>query len=96
MENPAPGGAMIFNQQHYHVGDFVYIQPQDRNAEPSIIHILRGWTNAEGIQMLYGDCFCRPNETYHVQTRKFLEKVKNYYCINQFHHFIKNRFAYIY
>ncbi|EEB13504.1 predicted protein [Pediculus humanus corporis] len=74
VENSAPGGAMIFNQQHYHVGDFVYIQPQDRNAEPSIIHILRGWTNAEGIQMLYGDCFCRPNETYHVQTRKFLEK----------------------
>ncbi|KAK6643901.1 hypothetical protein RUM43_000166 [Polyplax serrata] len=74
-DTPAPAnGAMIFNQQQYHVGDFVYIQPRDRNAEPSIIHILRGWTNAEGVQMLYGDCFCRPNETYHVQTRKFLEK----------------------
>lgn len=76
-DTPAPAnGAMIFNQQQYHVGDFVYIQPRDRNAEPSIIHILRGWTNAEGVQMLYGDCFCRPNETYHVQTRKFLEKVR--------------------
>ncbi|KAL0270693.1 UNVERIFIED_CONTAM: hypothetical protein PYX00_008011 [Menopon gallinae] len=73
--NPVPAGdAMIFNQQQYHVGDFVYIQPRDRNSEPSIIHILRGWTNAEGVQMLYGDCFYRPNETYHVQTRKFLEK----------------------
>lgn len=73
---------MIFNQQQYHVGDFVYIQPRDRNSEPSIIHILRGWTNAEKVQMLYGDCFYRPNETYHVQTRKFLEKVSNLNRVN--------------
>nr|CAD7444948.1 unnamed protein product [Timema bartmani] len=70
----ASGESMSFNQQVYHVSDFVYAEPKERGMEPSIIHIERLWNNQEGQQMMYGNVFFRPNETYHVTTRKFLEK----------------------
>lgn len=41
---------------------------------PGVIYIERLWTNQEGIQMMYGNMFLRPFETYHVTTRKFLEQ----------------------
>ncbi|GLH16320.1 ATP-dependent helicase brm, partial [Gryllus bimaculatus] len=72
--NVAAGDSMSFNHQVYHVGDFVYAEPKERGVEPTIIHIERLWTNQEGQQMMYGNVFFRPNETYHVTTRKFLEK----------------------
>lgn len=72
--NAAAGDSMSFNHQVYHVGDFVYAEPKERGVEPTIIHIERLWTNQEGQQMMYGNVFFRPNETYHVTTRKFLEK----------------------
>lgn len=40
-----------------------------------ILNIQRLWTNQESQQMLYGNHFYRPSETYHLSTRKFLEKV---------------------
>jgi hypothetical protein len=43
--------------------------------DTSIVNIERLWTNQEGQQMMYGNYFYRPNETYHVTTRRFLEKV---------------------
>ncbi|XP_063225163.1 protein polybromo-1 isoform X3 [Bacillus rossius redtenbacheri] len=70
----AGGDSMSFNQQVYRVGDFVYVEPKERGMESSIIHIERLWTNQEGQQMMYGNVLFRPNETYHVTTRKFLEK----------------------
>ncbi|CAG2060026.1 unnamed protein product [Timema podura] len=73
----ASGESMSFNQQVYHVSDFVYAEPKERGMEPSIIHIERLWNNQEGQQMMYGNVFFRPNETYHVTTRKFLEKSVN-------------------
>ncbi|XP_049837847.1 protein polybromo-1 isoform X3 [Schistocerca gregaria] len=72
--NATQGDSLSFNQQIYHVGDFVYAEPKERGMEPSIIHVERLWTNQEGCQMMYGNVFFRPNETYHVTTRKFLEK----------------------
>lgn len=66
---------MSFNQQLYRVGDFVYLEPKERGLDPHIIHIERLWTNQENQQMLFGNYFYRPNETYHLTTRKFLEKV---------------------
>lgn len=39
-----------------------------------IIYIERLWTNTEGVKMMFGNVFLRPFETYHVTTRKFLEK----------------------
>ncbi|XP_066994132.2 protein polybromo-1 isoform X3 [Anabrus simplex] len=68
------GDSMSFNQQVYRVGDFVYVEPKERGMDSSIMHIERLWTNQEGQQMMYGNYFYRPNETYHVTTRKFLEK----------------------
>ncbi|KAF4526534.1 hypothetical protein B566_EDAN005901 [Ephemera danica] len=68
------GEEMSFNQQLYRVGDFVYLEPKERGMEPHIIHIERLWTNQDNQQMLFGNYFYRPNETYHLTTRKFLEK----------------------
>lgn len=69
----APGETMTCNQRTFRVGEFVYIEAKEKGVEPSIIRIERLWTN-NGTQMLYGKFFVRPSETFHVQTRKFLEK----------------------
>jgi protein polybromo-1 len=70
---------MSFNQQVYRIGDFVYAEPKERGMDTSIINIERLWTNQEGQQMMYGNYFYRPNETYHVTTRRFLEKAGVFY-----------------
>ncbi|OXU25338.1 hypothetical protein TSAR_015577 [Trichomalopsis sarcophagae] len=72
--NSDNGGFMSFNQETYRAGDFAYIEPTERGMETSIVLIERLWTNAEGQQMLYGNLFYRPSETYHVASRKFLDK----------------------
>ncbi|XP_054286185.1 protein polybromo-1-like isoform X2 [Macrosteles quadrilineatus] len=66
--------ALSFNQQVYRIGDFVYAEPKERGMDPILLNIQRLWTNQEGQQMLYGNQYYRPRETYHVTTRKFLEK----------------------
>lgn len=68
--------ALSYNQQVYRIGDFVYAESKERGMEPILLNIQRLWTNQEGQQMLYGNQFYRPRETYHVATRKFLEKVQ--------------------
>ncbi|XP_058792072.1 protein polybromo-1 isoform X2 [Phymastichus coffea] len=68
------GGSMSFNQEIYRAGDFAYIEPTERGMENSVVLIERLWTNPEGQQMLYGNLFYRPSETYHVASRKFLDK----------------------
>ncbi|XP_039291348.1 protein polybromo-1 isoform X3 [Nilaparvata lugens] len=66
--------AMSFNQQVYRIGDFVYAEAKERGMEPMLLNIQRLWTSVDGQQMLYANQFYRPRETYHVTTRKFLEK----------------------
>ncbi|XP_025412250.1 protein polybromo-1 isoform X3 [Sipha flava] len=66
--------SVCVNQLVYRVGDFVYAEPQERGQELMILNIQRLWTNQESQQMLYGNHFYRPSETYHLSTRKFLEK----------------------
>jgi len=61
--------------QTYHPGDYVYIQPRDKGLDPHIVCIDRMWKEENGEQWLNGCWFLRPNETYHLATRKFLEKV---------------------
>ncbi|XP_044737785.1 protein polybromo-1 isoform X3 [Chrysoperla carnea] len=68
------GDSMTCNQRTFRVGEFVYIESKEKGVEPSIIVIERLWTNSEGQQMLYGNYFLRPSETFHVTTRKFLEQ----------------------
>jgi hypothetical protein len=72
-----------FNQQVYRIGDFVYAEPKERGMDTSIVNIERLWTNQEGQQMMYGNYFYRPNETYHVTTRRFLEKASVFITIER-------------
>uniref|UniRef100_A0A7N8XXS8 Protein polybromo-1 n=1 Tax=Mastacembelus armatus TaxID=205130 RepID=A0A7N8XXS8_9TELE len=63
-----------FKDSMYHVGDYVYVEPAEPNLQPHIIYIERLWQDSTGEKWLYGCWFYRPNETFHLATRKFLEK----------------------
>ncbi|GFY58398.1 protein polybromo-1 [Trichonephila inaurata madagascariensis] len=63
-----------FQTETYYVGDFVYIEPREKGMEPHIMHVEKLWRDNLGEQWLYGCWFYRPNETFHLATRKFLEK----------------------
>lgn len=69
------GSELSFNQETYHVGDVVYIEATERNMDNHVYLIERLWTAADGQQMFFGNWFCRPNETFHLASRKFLEQV---------------------
>ena len=71
------GSELSFNQETYHVGDVVYVEATERNMDNHVYLIERLWTGADGQQMFFGNWFCRPNETYHLASRKFLEQVTN-------------------
>ncbi|XP_068625426.1 protein polybromo-1 isoform X1 [Battus philenor] len=66
------GGAPLKTQ--YNKGDFVYIHPDKGNKEPAIVQVERIWTNNEGTPMMYCIPYFRPQETFHVRTRKFLQQ----------------------
>ncbi|XP_076317275.1 protein polybromo isoform X4 [Tachypleus tridentatus] len=66
--------SVVFRGQVYHVGDFVYVEPREKAMEPHIIHISKLRRDSEGEQWIYGCWFYRPNETFHLATRKFLQK----------------------
>uniref|UniRef100_A0A3B5B5T9 Protein polybromo-1 n=1 Tax=Stegastes partitus TaxID=144197 RepID=A0A3B5B5T9_9TELE len=63
-----------FENSTYHVGDFVYVEPSEPNLKPHIVCIERLWQDEGGEKWLYGCWFYRPSETFHLATRKFLEK----------------------
>uniref|UniRef100_A0A8C9WCF5 Protein polybromo-1 n=1 Tax=Scleropages formosus TaxID=113540 RepID=A0A8C9WCF5_SCLFO len=63
-----------FEDSTYHVGDYVYVEPAESNLQPHIVCIERLWQDSAGEKWLYGCWFYRPNETFHLATRKFLEK----------------------
>uniref|UniRef100_UPI0037E8AB68 polybromo 1, like isoform X1 n=1 Tax=Semicossyphus pulcher TaxID=241346 RepID=UPI0037E8AB68 len=63
-----------FENHTYHVGEFVYVEPSEPNLKPHIVCIERLWENEAGEKWLYGCWFYRPSETFHLATRKFLEK----------------------
>ncbi|TSV54868.1 Protein polybromo-1 [Bagarius yarrelli] len=63
-----------FRDRMYHVGDYVYVEPAEVNLQPHIVCIERLWQDDTGEKWLYGCWFYRPNETFHLATRKFLEK----------------------
>ena len=65
---------MSFNQETYHVGDFVYVESTERNMDNHVYLIERLWTGLDGNQMFFGNWFCRPNETFYLASRKFLEQ----------------------
>lgn len=67
------GDSLTCNQQTYKVGEFVYLDSKEKGCDPHILLIERLWTN-NGQQMLYGNYYLRPAETFHLTTRKFLEQ----------------------
>ncbi|XP_038061798.1 protein polybromo-1-like isoform X2 [Patiria miniata] len=62
------------NGQTYRVGDFVYVEPSEKNLKLHIVCIEKLWSDPDGECWLHGNWFLRPNETFHLATRKFLEK----------------------
>uniref|UniRef100_A0AAR2J535 Protein polybromo-1 n=1 Tax=Pygocentrus nattereri TaxID=42514 RepID=A0AAR2J535_PYGNA len=63
-----------FENSTYSIGDCVYVQPTEANLQPHIVCIEKLWKDEAGEQWMYGCWFYRPGETFHVATRKFLEK----------------------
>ena len=43
--------------------------------KPNVACIQKLWTDSDGIKMFEGIFFFRPDQTYHIPTRKFLQKV---------------------
>ncbi|XP_076870389.1 polybromo 1, like isoform X5 [Brachyhypopomus gauderio] len=63
-----------FENSMYSVGDYVYVQPAETSLQPHIVCIEKLWKDEAGDQWMYGCWFYRPSETFHLATRKFLEK----------------------
>ncbi|XP_036370884.1 protein polybromo-1 isoform X2 [Octopus sinensis] len=63
-----------YRDQIYSIGDFVYIEPRENGLEPHIMCIEKLFHDNAGLPALHGNWFYRPNETFHLATRKFLEK----------------------
>ncbi|XP_062616162.1 protein polybromo-1-like [Saccostrea cucullata] len=63
-----------YKDETFRVGDFVYIEPREKGLEPHIMCIEKLYTDANSQQQLHGNWFYRPNETFHLASRKFLEK----------------------
>ncbi|XP_063696880.1 protein polybromo-1 isoform X2 [Culicoides brevitarsis] len=68
-----PGESMTIDEQKYSPGDFVYYELPE-NDVPGIIYITRLYTDSENVQMMEGNTFFRPYETYHIPTRRFMEQ----------------------
>ncbi|EDO33982.1 predicted protein, partial [Nematostella vectensis] len=58
----------------YQLGDFVYVEPRESNLQPHVVLIEKLWVDTSGEKWLYGNWYYRPEETFHLATRKFLEK----------------------
>lgn len=73
MTTTVNGESMTIDQKVYSPGDFVYYESPEIKI-PGVVYIERLWTNSDNVQMMHGNVFLRPHETYHVTTRKFLEQ----------------------
>lgn len=73
---------VVYQDQVFKTGDYVLVQPSEKSLEPHIIYIEKFRKDAAGQPLIYGCWFYRPHETYHMQSRKFLEhevfKTDNY------------------
>nr|XP_022295791.1 protein polybromo-1-like isoform X9 [Crassostrea virginica] len=73
---PDKDGADCFSykDETFRVGDFVYIEPREKGLDPHIMCIEKLYTDDNQQEQLHGNWFYRPNETFHLASRKFLEK----------------------
>ena len=65
---------ITFNDIQFKIGDYVYVEPKEKNLEPHIIHIQRIYKDENGDFNVHGCWFYRPNETFHLASKRFLEK----------------------
>lgn len=65
---------IMFNDIQFKIGDYVYVEPKEKNLEPHIIHIQRIYKDEKSDINVYGCWFYRPNETFHLASKRFLEK----------------------
>lgn len=65
---------IVYQDMVLHVGDFVYIEPHDKNHDPHIVYIEKFKKDPTGQTMVVGCWFYRPHETFHITSKKFLEK----------------------
>lgn len=56
------------------IGDFVYIEHREKTMEPHIIHVEKFEKDACGEIWINGCWFYRPSETFHIASKRFLEK----------------------
>lgn len=66
--------SMKYRDQMYNIGDFVYVEPREKGLEAHVMCIEKLFHDNTGSPALHGNWFYRPNETFHLATRKFLEK----------------------
>ncbi|CAE1320778.1 PBRM1 [Acanthosepion pharaonis] len=66
--------SMKYRDQVYNIGDFVYVEPREKGLEAHVMCIEKLFHDNTGSPALHGNWFYRPNETFHLATRKFLEK----------------------
>jgi protein polybromo-1 len=81
-----------YNDHTFSIGDFVYVTPtldssssegtsssaSKAAVQTNIANIQKLWTAPDGTKWFEGIWFFRPDQTYHVPSRKFLEKVSPY------------------
>ena len=53
----------------------IFFVTSDKTLKPHIVCIEKLWKDPDGEAWFHGNWFLRPNETFHLATRKFLEKV---------------------
>lgn len=58
----------------YRPGDFVYMEPRDKTMDPHIIHVEALSRDPSGEIKITGCWFYRPYETFHIASKRFLEK----------------------
>ncbi|XP_047146441.1 protein polybromo-1 isoform X1 [Hydra vulgaris] len=66
--------SIVFNGINYSVGDFVYMSTDENNRPPHIVSIEKIWKQENGLEGLYGNWYFRPEDTFHLASRKFMEQ----------------------
>ena len=66
-------GMVDTTKTQFHVGEFVYVMPEENAVEPHIYHVERLFER-DGAKTIWARQFFRQRETFHVPTRTFYEK----------------------
>ena len=64
---------LVDSSAQFHVGEFVYVMPEENAFEPHIYHVERLFER-DGSKTIWARQFFRQRETFHVPTRTFFEK----------------------